>query len=84
MHLGAYIVPGVLISLCLMLVVRPISILAFQPWSPLTSRETVLLSWCGLRGAVPLALSYTVVHALPRLPSLSEVQVEAVGQAVKT
>ena len=83
MHLGAYIVPGVLISLCLMLVVRPISILAFQPWSPLTSRETVLLSWCGLRGAVPLALSYTVVHALPRLPSLSEVQVEAVGQAVE-
>ena len=82
-HLGGYIVPGVLISLSLMLVVRPLSVLAFQPWSPLTNRETVMLSWCGLRGAVPLALSYTVVQALPRLPGLSMGQAQDLGQAVE-
>lgn len=82
-HLGGYVLPGILISLSLMLVVRPLSVLAFQPWSPLTKRETVLLSWCGLRGAVPLALSYTVVHALPQLPGLTMVQAGALGEAVQ-
>lgn len=81
-HLSSYVLPGVLISLSMMLVVRPLSILAFQPWSCLSRRETVLLTWCGLRGAVPLALSYAVVHVLPRLPGLSALEAESLGQAV--
>jgi len=30
----------------------------------------VLIYWCGLRGAVPLALSLAVVDAIPSLPGI--------------
>ena len=50
-----------------MLVARPFSVLCFQPWSPFSRRESVLISWCGMRGAVPLALSFNVVGVIPTL-----------------
>jgi cell volume regulation protein A len=58
---------GLAIAAVLMLLARPISMLCFQRFSPFNPRESVLIAWCGLRGAVPLALSYNVVDQIPRL-----------------
>ncbi|MFQ6538165.1 MULTISPECIES: cation:proton antiporter [Aphanothece] len=67
---------GIATAAALMLVARPLGVLAFQPLSPFSRREGLLIGWCGLRGAVPLALSYQVVAAIPLLrgldPSLAE------------
>ncbi len=56
---------GIVIALGMMFIARPLSVLAFQWLSPFSLRESLLISWCGLRGAVPLALSFTVVDAIP-------------------
>lgn len=56
---------GIVIALGMMLIARPLSVLVFQWLSPFNLRESLLISWCGLRGAVPLALSFTVVDAIP-------------------
>jgi cell volume regulation protein A len=61
---------GIACAVALMLVARPLSVLAFSGVSPFNWRENVLIAWCGLRGAVPLALSYTVSHAIPQLPGI--------------
>ena len=61
---------GVVIALGLMLLARPISVLIFQPLSQFNLREALLISWCGLRGAVPLALSFVALDAIPRVPGL--------------
>jgi potassium/hydrogen antiporter len=58
---------GLITAAVLMLVVRPISVLVFQPLSPFRWKESVLVSWCGLRGAVPLALSYSTVDQISLL-----------------
>ena len=58
---------GIAIALGMMLIARPLSVLAFQRLSPFSLRESLLVSWCGLRGAVPLALSFTVVDAIPHV-----------------
>jgi cell volume regulation protein A len=71
------LVPGLLSALALILIARPLSVLALQPFSPFGRREGMLLAWCGLRGAVPLALAYTAIHAIPALPGLAEGQAEA-------
>lgn len=83
----AYIPPnlvaGLLISGVLMLLVRPLSVLFFQPLSPLSKRETALVCWCGLRGAVPLALAYSVVHAIPNIKGISEAQAASLEPEVQ-
>jgi cell volume regulation protein A len=58
---------GLAAAAALMLVARPISVLCFQAFSPFERRESLLIAWCGLRGAVPLALSYNVIDQIPRL-----------------
>ncbi|MFL0769992.1 MAG: cation:proton antiporter [Prochlorococcus sp.] len=68
---------GLAIALCLMLIARPLSVLVYQFRSPLSLRESLLVSWCGLRGAVPLALTYEVVHVIPQMRGLSAVQAES-------
>ena len=73
----AALLPGLLASLGLILVARPLSVLALQRFSPFGRREACLLAWCGLRGAVPLALAYTAIHTLPLLPGLGEAAVDA-------
>jgi cell volume regulation protein A len=70
MHPGrilASLPEGIVVALGMMLVARPLSVLAFQRFSPFSLRESLLVAWCGLRGAVPLALSFTMMEAIPHL-----------------
>ena len=68
---------GVAVALALMLLARPLSVLCCRHLSPFEQREDLLIAWCGLRGAVPLALSYNVIDQIPRLrgvdPGLGEI-----------
>ncbi len=70
---------GLVSAAALMLVARPLSVLLCQPVSPFSFREGLLISWCGLRGAVPLALSYNVVTAIPRIRGVDPASVEALA-----
>jgi cell volume regulation protein A len=45
-------------------------VFCFQSFSPFSWRESLLISWCGMRGAVPLALSFNVLQAIPNLRGL--------------
>ena len=48
---------GVLVSLFLILIARPLSVYASLVFSPLSFREQTLVAWVGLRGAVPIVLA---------------------------
>ena len=63
---------GVATAAVLMLLARPLSVLAFQRFSPFGWRESSLIAWCGLRGAVPLALSFNLTNQIPQLQGLPE------------
>jgi len=56
-----------LASLILMFVARPLSLASLSPISPFSARENLLLSWCGLRGAVPLALGFEGAECIPKI-----------------
>ena len=83
-YISSYWLPGLLIALALMFIVRPLSVLVFRMISPLSNRETALICWCGLRGAVPLALTYTVGVELPEVTGLSGEPLEAIKTYVQT
>ncbi|MBD2422140.1 cation:proton antiporter [Cyanobium sp. FACHB-13342] len=80
----ASLVPALPVGLAsaavLMLVVRPFSVLAFQSLSPFNRKESLFVSWCGLRGAVPLALSYNAVNQIGHLRGVSPAAVGALAQ----
>jgi cell volume regulation protein A len=61
---------GIGAAALLMLVARPLSVLCFQPFSPFPWRQSLLIAWCGMRGAVPLALSFNILQAIPRLQGM--------------
>lgn len=61
---------GIAAAAALMLVARPVSVFCFQHASPFHLRDSSLIAWCGLRGAVPLALSFNVARAIPNLKGL--------------
>ncbi|MEB3184154.1 MAG: cation:proton antiporter, partial [Cyanobacteriota bacterium] len=61
----------------LMLVARPLSVLAFQRVSPFRLRETLLVAWSGLRGALPLALSFSAIAVIPMLQGVDPALVPA-------
>ncbi|QPN70282.1 cation:proton antiporter [Synechococcus sp. CBW1108] len=71
---------GLITAAALMLVARPLSVLIFQPLSPFNARESLLISWCGLRGAVPLALSYRAVDQLSQLQGVAAETLTALAQ----
>jgi potassium/hydrogen antiporter len=57
-HLVDVIVPGLVLALVLILVVRPLAVwLSLPVGFGLGVRERALLSWAGLRGAVPIVLA---------------------------
>lgn len=56
-HLAPVIGSGLLLSAFLMLVARPLAVMACLIRSGLTFREKLLTSWAGLRGAVPIVLA---------------------------
>jgi len=58
-------------ALSLNLICRPLSVWLLTRYSPLNQREAFFLSWCGLRGAVPLALAFEMSHELVRLEGVS-------------
>jgi cell volume regulation protein A len=61
---------GIAAAAALMLLARPVSVFCFQHFSPFNLRDSSLIAWCGLRGAVPLALSFNVANAIPNLKGL--------------
>lgn len=70
---------GVVTAAVLMLVARPLSVLFFQRFSPFNARDSALIAWCGLRGAVPLALSFSVVQQIPTLRGVTPELAEALA-----
>ena len=62
---------GLATAIVLMVFARPLSVFCFQRLSPFNLRDSALISWCGLRGAVPLALSFNVATAIPTLKGLT-------------
>ena len=55
------LVPGTLLALVLLLCARPISVWLTPPYGRATWREHLMLSWLGLRGAVPIILAMLVM-----------------------
>ena len=49
--------PALVVALVLMLVARPIAVALCLPWFRFNRRELTLVSWAGLRGAVPIVLA---------------------------
>jgi cell volume regulation protein A len=60
-----------LTALSLNLVCRPLSVWLLARYSPLSKREAFFLSWCGIRGAVPLALAFELSHEIANLQGVS-------------
>ena len=70
---------GLATAAALMLLARPLSVLCFQGLSPFNRGDSLLIAWCGLRGAVPLALSYNLVEQIPRLRGIEPALAEALA-----
>ncbi len=52
-----FIVPGLLLTLILMLVARPLSIFVSLAPFKISTRKKIMISWVGLRGSVPIILA---------------------------
>ena len=66
-HIVPIIGVGLLISLVLMFIARPLSVWLCLSFSKFTWREKTLISWVGLRGAVPIILAtFPLLAGLPK------------------
>lgn len=66
-QLGNVILPGIVISAVLMLAARPIGVLLALTPLRVPFKEQVFMSWCGLRGAVPIVLAiFPTIANIPR------------------
>jgi len=61
------LVPGILISLILIFIARPVAVyLALLPWK-MARNEKIMVSWVGLRGAAPIVLAtFPLLAAVPQ------------------
>ncbi|HEY5839854.1 MAG TPA: potassium/proton antiporter, partial [Mycobacterium sp.] len=65
-ELGDDVVPAIVVGLVLLLVARPLSVMASLVGFRIPWREQVFLSWAGLRGAVPIVLAtFPIVAGVP-------------------
>jgi len=55
--------PALVLGLALLLLARPLSVLASVSWFRVPPRQQLFLSWAGLRGAVPVVLATVPVAA---------------------
>ena len=60
-----------LTALSLNLICRPLSVWLLARYSPLSKREAFFLSWCGIRGAVSMALAFELSHEIAKLQGVS-------------
>ncbi len=66
-RLGPVILPGLALAAVLILFARPISVFLTTALTRLSWREKTLISWVGLRGAVPIILAtYPKLAGLPQ------------------
>lgn len=64
--LWAVALPSIVLTLLLVVVIRPVAVWLSIPLGRLTSREKALLGWAGLRGAVPIVLgAYVLSSGVP-------------------
>lgn len=65
-ELSKVILPGIIISIFLILVARPLSVLISTLFFKYSIKEVLFISWGGLRGAVPIILAtYALVGKVP-------------------
>jgi cell volume regulation protein A len=64
-ELVPYIPTGIVVSVVLILIARPVGVFACLLPFRFTWRESVFASWCGLRGAVPIYISFIPALADP-------------------
>lgn len=65
-HLVEVAGPGLLLAAVLMLAARPLGVFASLPLAGFSVREQLLVSWVGLRGAVPIILAtFPLLAGLP-------------------
>jgi len=58
------IVPGIIISVLIILVTRPISVMiCLLPFRKMPKKDKIFISWVGLRGAVPIIFAIMVLAA---------------------
>src|SRR5207245_11548665 len=66
-ELGAAAGKGVLLAVIITLVARPMAVRVAAMFSDLSRSELALLSWGGLRGAIPVVLAtFAVIAHVPR------------------
>ena len=66
-HLLPIVGLGLLASLFLIVVARPLSVLATLAFSGMTLNEKLMVSWVGLRGAVPIVLAtFPLLAGMPK------------------
>lgn len=65
-QLSGELVPALLVGAVLLLLSRPLSVVASLIWFRVPWREQIFLSWAGLRGAVPIVLAtFPIVEGVP-------------------
>ena len=66
-HLLPIVGLGLLASLFLMLIARPVSVLVTLAFSDMRLNEKLMISWVGLRGAVPIVLAtFPLLAGMPK------------------
>lgn len=66
--------PGLEIAAILMFVARPLSVIPVLPAFRFSAKENVLVSWVGLRGAVPIILAtFPLMYGVPQAPLIFDI-----------
>ena len=71
---------GLATALILLIVVRPLAVLILHRSSQMKRGALLAISFCGVRAAVPLALSLSLVLEVPELRGVSSASAESLAQ----